>query len=122
MHRSPIRSVRKALQWNRAESIKLDGKPHDFDGRPTSPTLRRLAQHEMTAVKARKMLLDRLVEAVPLIEFSEEHCASMRERLFKLTHGTRAAALLEDDKGLSKSKVLDDLGTHGDAHRNGETY
>jgi hypothetical protein len=91
----PAWTVREALRrWNRAESIKLDGRPHDFNWRPTPPTLRRLAQHELTAVKARKMELDMLLKAAPLIEFSEEHCASMRERLSNLMHG-----LLDASKG-----------------------
>jgi hypothetical protein len=81
----PAWTVREALRkWNRAESIKLDGKPHDFNWRPTAPTLRRLAQQEMVAIKALKMKLEKLLKAVPRIEFSEEHCADMRERLSEL--------------------------------------
>jgi hypothetical protein len=81
----PAWTVREALRkWNRAESIKLDGKPHDFDWRPTPPTLRRLAQHEMTTIKARKISLNALLEAAPLIEFSEEHRQTMIDRLAAL--------------------------------------
>lgn len=81
----PAWTVREALRkWNRGESIKLDGKAHDFNWRPKPPTLRRLAQHEMVAIKALKMQLEKLLAAVPRIEFSEEHCADMRERLSKL--------------------------------------
>jgi hypothetical protein len=78
----PAWAVREALRkWNRAESIRLDGKPHDFNWRPTPPTLRRLAQHETTAVKAQKMQLEKLLDAVPLIEFSDEHCETMAARV-----------------------------------------
>ena len=83
----PAWPVREALRkWNRGESVKLDGKPHDFNWRPTPPTLRRLAQYEMTPIKARKLQLEKLLQAVPLREFSEGHCASMRERLSRLIH------------------------------------
>ncbi|MHC2371299.1 hypothetical protein ACVIQT_005947 [Bradyrhizobium diazoefficiens] len=81
----PAWTVREALRkWNRAESVKLDGKPHDFNWRPTPPTLRRLAQHEMVALKARKMQLEKLFEAAPLIEFSDEHRQMMINRVAKL--------------------------------------
>jgi hypothetical protein len=79
----PAWTVREALR-NRGESIKLDGKAHDFNWRPMAPTLRRLAQEEMVAIKALKMQLEKLLKAVPLIEFSEEHCAAMRKRLSEL--------------------------------------
>jgi hypothetical protein len=81
----PAWAVREALRkWNRGESVKLDGKPHDFNWRPTPPTLRQLAQHEMTAVKARKMQLEKLLEAVPLVEYSEEYRQNMIDRLAAL--------------------------------------
>jgi hypothetical protein len=84
----PAWTVREALRkWNRGESIKLDGKAHDFNWRPTAPTLRRLAEEEMVAIKALKMQLEKLLEAVPLIEYSEEHCADMRQRLSNLVCG-----------------------------------
>jgi hypothetical protein len=84
----PAWAVREALRkWNRGESVTLDGKLHDFNWRPTPPTLRRLAQYEMTAIKARKLRLEKLIDAVPLIEFSEEHRAIMLGRLSKLFNG-----------------------------------
>jgi hypothetical protein len=83
----PAWAVREALRkWNRGESVKLDGKPHDFNWRPTPPTLRRLAQYEMTPIKARKLQFEKLLDAVPLLEFSEEYRASMCERISKLMH------------------------------------
>lgn len=81
----PAWAVREALRkWNRAESVKLDGKPHDFNWRPMPPTLRRLAQHEMVPLKARKMELEKLLEAVALIEFSNEHRQMMIKKITAL--------------------------------------
>lgn len=83
----PAWAVREALRvWNRAESPKLDGKAHDFNWRPTPPTLRRLAQWEMVAIKARILRLEKLLDAVPLVEFSEEHRKMMLTRLQTVMH------------------------------------
>jgi hypothetical protein len=96
----PAWAVREALRkWNRAESPKLDGKPHDFNWRPTPPTLRRLAQHELVSIKARILKLERLINAVPLIEFSEDHRRGMLERLQALIHdATKPPAKLPVDQ------------------------
>lgn len=82
----PAWSVREALRkWNRAESVVLDSKkPHDFNWRPEPPTLRRLALHELAGVKGRMLTLQKLLDAVPLLEFSDEHRASMLGRLQEL--------------------------------------
>jgi hypothetical protein len=78
----PTWSVREAIRkWNRAESPKLEGKPHDFNWRPAPQILRQLASHEIAPVKARLLVLRDLLSAVPMIEFSDEHCAAMRSRL-----------------------------------------
>ena len=83
----PAWAVREALRkWNRAESPKLDGKPHDFNWRPMPPTLRRLAQHELVAIRARIGRFEKLLAAVPLLEFSEEHCRTMLGRLQTVMH------------------------------------
>jgi len=83
----PAWAVREALRkWNRAESPPLDGKRHDFNWKPTPPTLRRLAQHELVGVKARILNLRKLCDAVPLIEFSDEHREMMLKRLQAVIH------------------------------------
>lgn len=83
----PAWCVREAMRkWNRAESPALDGKRHDFNWKPTPPTLRRLAQHELASVKGRIINLDRLLNAVPLIEFSDEHREDMLKRLQTVIH------------------------------------
>ncbi|KWV45897.1 hypothetical protein AS156_23070 [Bradyrhizobium macuxiense] len=84
----PAWSVREAIRgWNRGESVPLDGKKHDFNWRPEPPTLRRLAAHELAGVKGRIVSLRKLLAAVPLVEYSDEHRQDMVDRvagLFKL--------------------------------------
>lgn len=84
----PAWSVREAMRkWNRGESPQLDTKkPHDFNWKPTPPTLRRLAQLELAGVKGRIINLQKLCEAVPLIEYSDEHRKRMVERLQVVIH------------------------------------
>lgn len=79
----PAWSVREALRrWNRGESVQIDPKkPHDFNWRPEPATLRRLASHELAGVKGRIIALQKLCDAVPLIEYSDEHRESMLKRL-----------------------------------------
>ena len=87
----PARSVRAALRkWNRAESVKLDGKPHDFGWRPTAPTLRRLAQIEMIPIKGRILQLEKLLSAEPRVEHDEEHRARMLNLLSGLSKSLKA--------------------------------
>lgn len=78
----PAWAVREAIRkWNRAESVPFDGKKHDFNWRPQPPTLRRLAQHELVGVRARMLDLQKVCDAQPLIEYSDEHRKGMLERL-----------------------------------------
>lgn len=78
----PAWSVREAIRkWNRGESPVLDSKKHDFNWRPEPATLRRLALHELTGVKARILHLRKIANAVPLVEYSDEHRMMMLERL-----------------------------------------
>jgi len=93
----PAWSVREAIRrWNRAESIQLDPKkPHDFNWRPEPPTLRRLALHELAGVKGRLIGLQKLLDAVPLVEYSDEHRKSMIERLQVVIHNAANPAPIE---------------------------
>lgn len=78
----PAWSVREAIRkWNRAESPKFDGRLHNYDFRPSPPTLRRLAQHELVGIKARMLDLQKICDAQELIEYSDEHRKGMLERL-----------------------------------------
>ncbi|WP_461333864.1 hypothetical protein [Bradyrhizobium embrapense] len=81
----PAWSVREAIRkWNRAESPRLDGKPHSYDFRPSPPTLRRLALHEMIALRGRLVELQKICDARELIEYSDEYRRGMLERLTDL--------------------------------------
>mgnify|MGYP001594696130 FL=1 len=83
----PAWSVREAVRkWNRAESPQLDKKPHDFNWRPEPPTLRRLAWIEYWNVKSRVETLQRMVAAVPRIEYSPEHRGEMLQKLSAFMH------------------------------------
>lgn len=83
----PAWSVREAIRkWNRRESPPVDGKRHDFNWKPTPPTLRWLAQCELAAVKVRISALQRICDARPMIEFSDEHRKGMLERLQGVLH------------------------------------
>lgn len=78
----PAWCVREALRkWNRGESPPLDGKPHDYNWRPTPPTVRRLALLERATIAGRVHVLNRLLIAAPIPEFSDEHRKSMLDRL-----------------------------------------
>jgi len=89
----PAWTVREALRkWNRAESPQLDPKkPHDFNWRPQPPTLRRLAYLELWTVKSRIQELERVLNAVPRIEYSDEHRQEMLVRLAELIPAAGAA-------------------------------
>jgi hypothetical protein len=92
----PAWSVREAIRkWNRAESPPLDGKRHDFNWRPEPPTLRRLALHELAGVKGRILSLQKLLDAVPLVEYSDEHRKEMLERLQVVIHAAANATATE---------------------------
>jgi hypothetical protein len=87
----PAWSVRNALRkWIRCESAKLDGKPHDFEWRPAPSTLRRLAQIELAPIKAEIVQLEKLLMAVPRLEFSDQHRAEMQERFADLLKTLRS--------------------------------
>jgi hypothetical protein len=78
----PAWAVREAIRkWNRAESVRLDGKPHDFNWRPEPPTLRRLALYELAGVRGRIFNLQKLLDAVPLVEYTDEYRQNMLNRL-----------------------------------------
>lgn len=89
----PAWSIREAIRkWNRRESLPIDPKkPHDFTWRPGPPTLRWLAQCEIAPVKNQIRRLEHLLEAVPLIEFTDDHRKQMVDRLAALPIGLPAA-------------------------------
>ncbi|AXK79955.1 hypothetical protein DW352_05145 [Pseudolabrys taiwanensis] len=71
-----------ARRWYRGEcGENEDGKPYDYHWRPAPAELRRVALVEMWRVKHRAETLRKLLIAEPLIDWSAEHCATMRDRL-----------------------------------------
>lgn len=110
----PAWSVREAIRkWNRAESPQLDKKPHDFNWRPEPPTLRRLAWLELWAVKSRHDTLQRVLAAVPLLEYSAEHTSEMRAKL------AEASPILRGILTDARMRRAKELGAEADrmAHR-----
>lgn len=98
----PAWSVREAIKkWNRGESAPLDKKPHDFNWRPAPATLRRLAYMELYPIKCRVLELQRVLSAVPLVEFSEEHRRGMLKRVQEVIRDA-APKKIEDVPALSK--------------------
>jgi hypothetical protein len=80
----PPWAVQEAIRkWYRGEH----GPKFDYRWSPVPADLRSLARFEEYKVRGRMLVLQRIVDAVPLLEFSEEHCANMRQRLSDLMHG-----------------------------------
>lgn len=74
----PSWAVQEAMRkWHRGEC----GAKHDYKWQPAPATLRELAMTETYRVKAVRRQLNDLLLAEPLIEYSEEHMAMMREKL-----------------------------------------
>jgi hypothetical protein len=102
----PAWCVREALRkWNRGESLPLDGKRHDFNWKPSPPTLRRLAQNELAGVKGRIISLQKLCEAVPLIEFSDDHREMMLKRLQVVIRAAATPAPVNMEPGALNSTM-----------------
>jgi hypothetical protein len=74
----PTWAVRAAARrWCRGDA----GDKYDYHWCPAPAELRALALTELWRVVERTNTLKRLLRAEPLIEYSEEHCARMRQRL-----------------------------------------
>jgi hypothetical protein len=57
------------------------GNEHDYRWQPAPAILRRLAYFEAWKLRRHIGALEDVLDAEPLITFSEEHCAQMRQRL-----------------------------------------
>lgn len=74
----PSWAVQEAVRkWYRGDH----GAGYDYRWAPVPADLRKLAQHEEYRVRGRIRLLKRICEAVPLVEFSDEHRAEMLNRV-----------------------------------------
>lgn len=77
----PSWAVQEAMRrWYRGEC----GANHDYKWQPGPSTLREISMPVVWGVKATQRKLRELVAAVPLIEYSEEHCAAMRAKIRQL--------------------------------------
>lgn len=74
----PFWATQAAMRrWYRGEC----GEKHDYRWQPAPATLRSLALDEVLRVKVTRRNIERLLEAEPLVEFDEDHCRRMREKL-----------------------------------------
>jgi hypothetical protein len=87
----PTWAVAAALnRWNKADCGSNErGQPYDYHWRPAPAELRRLSLIEMWRLQGQAQLIRRLLRAERLIEFSEDHCARMREKLCSLARRLR---------------------------------
>jgi hypothetical protein len=84
----PLWAVQAAIRrWHRGDAGKNQrGEPYDYHWLPAPAELRMIALLELWRVRERAAVLRKLLSAEPLIEFSDEHCRAMREKLSALAH------------------------------------
>jgi len=97
----PLWSVERAItRFHRGDwPLSRQGERYDYRWCPPSADLRRIAYGEMLVVRHRAEQLERLAQAVPRDEFSEEHCARMRERLLELGRQLSSPLVGKDGSG-----------------------
>jgi hypothetical protein len=80
----PPWAVQEAVRkWYRGEH----GADYNYRWSPVPADLRKLARSEEWRVRGRMTMLQRLVDAVPLLEFSDEHRQDMVNRVAELLKG-----------------------------------
>jgi hypothetical protein len=78
-------------RWYRGECGETEfGRPYDYRFRPSPADLRRISLIEKWRVYGRVTILRRLVAAEPRLEFSEEHCQRMKDKLASLSSQLRS--------------------------------
>ena len=89
----PVWSVQAAIRkWYRGDCGSDErGRCYDYHWSPAPAELRRIAFAEMWRIKSRSQSLRRLLSAVPRIEYGDEHCRAMRERLGRLFQTSRTS-------------------------------
>jgi hypothetical protein len=80
----PSWAVQEAMRkWYRGEY----GAKYDYKWQPAPATLRELAMLETYRVMGVRRKLQELLIAESLVEYSDEHCAGMKEKLSELMRG-----------------------------------
>lgn len=75
-----------ARRWYRGDCGQNElGHSYDYHWRPAPADLRRIALGEKWRVQGRAATLRRLLNAEPLVEFTEDHCAKMRAKFASLS-------------------------------------
>lgn len=94
----PVWTVKAAIRrWNRNEAGTNErGESYDTHWQPSPADLRSVALSELARVRCRAVELSRVLRAEPLIEYSDEHCHEMRQRLSNLVHVTFNIPLADD--------------------------
>jgi hypothetical protein len=97
----PVWSAQAAIRkWYRGDcGVDANGKPYDYHWCPAPAELRRVAFAEMWPGKRRSQALRRLLSAKPRIEYTDEDCRRMRERLASLLPSSRTSPVGKDGSG-----------------------
>lgn len=83
-HWAVTEAVRKWYRGDCKHPRHDKGERHDTRWPPDPATLRSIAWAEAYKVKGRAIALSRLAAAQPRAEYTEEHCAAMRDQLAKV--------------------------------------
>jgi hypothetical protein len=94
-------SVEAAIRkWHRGDcGTDNQGRPYAYHWCPAPAELRRVAFGQMWWIRSRSRDLHRLLGAVPRIEYSDEHCLEMRERLAGLFPRSRTSPVGRNGSG-----------------------
>ena len=87
-------------KWYRGDcGTDNQGRPYDYHWCPAPAELRRVAFAQMWHIQSRSRDLRRLLSAEPRVEYSDEHCRAMRERLAGLFPRSRTSPVGRNGSG-----------------------
>jgi hypothetical protein len=97
----PPWAVHAAIRrWRRGDAGKREnGQPYDYHWAPAPAELRRVAWLQMHRINGRAETIETLLRAEPLIEFSDEHCTSMRVRIKEMFRNLSTPLVGKDGSG-----------------------
>ncbi len=104
----PAWAVRAAIRrWNRGDAGKTpNGEEYDYHWCPAPAELRRICWAEMSRIRGRAELLEKLLRAEPLVEFSEDHHQKMRGLFAGLLQTLKNPPVGKDGSGGASSDEL----------------